>query len=610
MKKFFKIIAIVVFALLFICGAWFFGTRSYLRSDAFLKRINTPELQFNARDGYSPYPGYFVFKDFSFTGFSKAATYQVKAQSVSFRFNFMNLFRNHVSINGLSADGVTIVVGNGPESNLKKTAAEEAAEKKAEEEKEKKEEEEALARGEKKELWVIEFSNVAFKNLSEVKVLGWDWQGKADLNASFYTDTDGHFALEESEINARELNVILDGNKFGSIAEANIQTSIKEFDLDERAYKVLLPKVDTSWKLKGKLDKVDTFNAYLKELNWLKFTDSSLEMDGDIGIKDGFFRDNSNLKFSADTLHIAILQQTIIGPASVHWQVKDKNQLDLKFGKFVLNKGRDGSGEGFLITLVNPDKKILNDWKVWDAQVKLPPSRLHRIQFLQQYIPKSIPLALEKGEGSIEGNFRAGSNVSKSGGELQMKIRELQAVYKKELRFNGSANAKIKMSRMDPQKGEMLVSKADFAISDLSFLDKKNWRGSLELSEAKIKYEDPMALSSRVSVTGDNLQPVMAFLIKDKSFPNWMLSAFDLKNPKVDFNIKATETSLSVRDFEAKAGDLGIKGWMDQSAKVSRARFLLSLGMLTGGYGIDGDKSEWKIANAKAWYEEEGRSKL
>lgn len=610
MKKYLKISAIVVSALLVICLAWFYGTRSYLRSDAFIKRINTPELQFNARDGYSPYPGYFVFKDFSFTGFSKAATYQVKAQSVSFRFNFMNLFRNHVSINGLSAEGVTIEVGNGPESDVKKTPAQEAAEKKAEDEKEKKEEEAAIARGEKKELWIIEFSNVSFKNLTEVKVLGWDWKGRADLTASFHTDTDGHFALEDSEIDAKDLNVIHDKQKFGSIAEANIQTTIKEFDLDERDLKVLLPKIDTNWKLKGKLDKIDTFNAYLKELNWLKFTDSTLEMVGDIGIKDGSFRDDSDLKFTAETLHIAILQQTIIGPASVHWQVKDKNQLDLEFGKFVLNKGRDGSGEGFLITLATPDKKILNDWKVWDAQVKLPPSRLHRIQFLQQYIPKSIPLALEKGEGSIEGDFRAGSDVSKSGGDLQMKIKELQAVYKKELRFNGSADAKIKMSRMDPQKGEMQVSKATFAISDLIFLDKKNWKGSLDLTDAKVKYEDPMALSSHVSVSGDNLQPVLAFLIKDKSFPDWMLSAFDLKGPKVDFDIKATETSLSVRDFNAKAGELAIKGWMDQSPTVSRARFLLSLGGLSGGYGINGEKSEWKIVNAKAWYEEEGRSKL
>jgi hypothetical protein len=114
-----------------------------------------------------------------------------------------------------------------------------------------------------------------------------------------------------------------------------------------------------------------------------------------------------------------------------------------------------------------------------------------------------------------------------------------------------------------------------------------------------------MALSSRVSVSGDNLQPVLAFLIKDQSFPDWMLSAFDLKNPKVDFKINATESSLSVRDFDAKAGDLAIKGWMDQGPKLSRARFLLSLGALSGAYGIDGEKTQWKIVNAKAWYEGE-----
>ncbi len=609
MKKLLKIIAFAFALVLGLDLIWFFSTRSYLNSEAFFKKIQTPELQFAAKDGYSPWPGYFVFKELVFSGFAEDASYQIKAETLSFRFNFFQLARNRVDINGLEASEVSIVVEDLLTANGEGTVEEKAKEK--ERERIKKEEEEAEAKsGKDDDLWITTFSNARFTNLKEFKIASWIWTGHADVDASLKVDSLGMFTLLDSEVEAKELVITHGENKFAKIERAEIVSSIDEFNLNEKDWESILPKIESRWQLKGKLDRIESLNAYLKDLDWLALEGSSLDLDGDVGIVKGLWRDDSHLVFRANELRIKLLQQTLFGPASINWQVREKNQVELKFDKFELNKGRDGSGKGFLLTLSTADKTIMNQWKEWQAHAILPETRLHKVGFLQEYIPPSLPLKLEKGEGTLRGEFRAGSNIAKSKGDFHLKIKDLTAIYKEKLRFAFSSTAELKVERMDLAKGELAVKDAGINIDNLSFLNKKDWKGSLHLSHTAIKYEKPVYLRSHIELLGDDLQPVLAFLIQEKSLPGWILNAFDVKNPKVDFDIAATKDLLSIRDFGAKAGDLEIKGWVDQKNKLLRARFLLKLGGLTGGYGMDGDKVQWKFTHAQSWYEQESGAKL
>ncbi|RYZ67021.1 MAG: hypothetical protein EOP09_11735, partial [Proteobacteria bacterium] len=162
---------------------WFGATYSYINSDTFLEKINRPRLQFKVSEGYSPWPGYFRFSNFVFTGFSKQSTYQVKAESVSFRLNFLNLARRHVSINGLTGNNITISVAEGPESDKPSDVTdaemrEETAQRDAEKE---------ARTGKEKKLWVTEFSGAELNGVKEIKLLDWLWKGDIDLDASFRT---------------------------------------------------------------------------------------------------------------------------------------------------------------------------------------------------------------------------------------------------------------------------------------------------------------------------------------------------------------------------------------------------------------------------------------
>ncbi|MBC7660734.1 MAG: hypothetical protein H7249_13645 [Chitinophagaceae bacterium] len=610
MKKSVRFAGICLIALAVLDLIWFGATKSYLNSDVFFKKINNEKLQFSATDGYSPWPGYFLFQDFTFRGLSKESTYEVKAKTVSFRFNVLNLARHHVSINGLNANDVTISVVDSPENAAIQKDTEKNKKDKKAGDKDKDESADQDKDGKKKELWVTEFSGAEFDNVKEVALGKWVWTGKASLNASFTTDNHKHFAIERFEADSTDLAVVNSAVKFVTISQANIKIGLDEISLDNKDWKTILPKIDSDWKIKGKLDRVESLEPYTKNLDWFALTGSPLTMDGDFGIKDGKFKNDSHLKFAAETLHIDLLNQTIYGPATFEWNVKKTNHVELKFGEYTLNKGRDGSGKGFALVLDTPDKRIVPDWKDWDAHVFIPPTVLHRVQFLQQYIPASLPLILEKGEGTLQGELHASSAIERSKGLLELKIKNLQAVYKKDLRFVGSAVSKMKITRLDPKKGYVDLADTGIDITNLSFLDKKDWKGSLHLTNTHVKFNKPNELKSDVDLKGDNLQPVLAFLVKDKSFPQFLMKAFDLKNPKVDFKIIATEHTFYVRDFEAKAGDLSMKGWFDKKVQNAKARFLVEYAGLAGGYGFDDDKSQWNISNAREWFAGEQKTSL
>lgn len=591
-----RIILGVLSGLFLIDLAWFFGTRSYLQSERFLKLVNTPELQFDAVDGYSPWPGYFIFHNFVFTGFSEKATYQVKAESIAFHLNPFALFQNKVAIRALTIQDVSIVVGDGPKD---KAVIEEKKAQVKEMEAEAKE-----RNGGETPYWTISFAHAVMHDVKEFRVRDWSFTGHADIKASFWLDTQGFFALDDSRVKMKDVKVLRAEEQLGTLNRATLTSDIQKFRLEDEPLESILPKIQTHWVLKGQLDRMDTIGSYLKDLSWLKLTGSALTMEGDIAMKDAHWQDESHLELKADSLHIKLLGQTIDGPGNFRWLVKKDgpNHLELSFGQYQLNQGRDGEGEGFQLTLDTEDKRVDQKFASWTSDITLPPTRIHRLQFLQAYVPPSLPLELEKGKGSIEGKFRAASDGKDTGGDLAIDVRDMSLRYKKDLSFRGDAKSKTHLTRLDLQKGEMDIADTGIDISKLDFLDKKDWKGSVHLKEARLRIEKPEFLKSHVHVEGDNLQPVLAFLVKDKSFPAWVMQAFDLKNPQVDLQVEATESQMKIRDFKAKAGELAMDGWFDGDKKSSRGKFLLEYSGFAGAYGWEGEDSEWKLSGAKEWF--------
>ncbi|RZA22644.1 MAG: hypothetical protein EOP10_14895, partial [Proteobacteria bacterium] len=198
--KWLRVLIATLAVILILDLAWFFGTRNYLRSEAFLKLVNTPELQFDAKDGYSPWPGYFIFHSFVFTGFGETATYQIKADSIAFHLNPFLLFWNKVVIRALTIQDVTVNIGDGPSSEV--VIAKKEAQVKAEEEKLAKDNEGV------KPYWTISFAHAVMQNVKEFRVHDWAFHGDAKIKASFWLDTDGFFVLEESKAEIKKVEVL------------------------------------------------------------------------------------------------------------------------------------------------------------------------------------------------------------------------------------------------------------------------------------------------------------------------------------------------------------------------------------------------------------------
>lgn len=552
MRKFrsLRVLIWVVLSLLMLDVAWFFGSRSYLRSDSFLKLVNTPELDFKVVDGYSPWPGYFIFHKFVFTGIAPTTQYQIKADSIAFHLNPFLLFENKVSIRSLTIQDVSIVVSKlGKDQEVVAKEAEEVAEEKAES---------PETKDEVSPYWTISFPRAVMRDVKEVRIHDWAFLGNAEIKASFWLDTEGLFELGKSRINMKDVRVVQGEKQLGTLAQAMLDSDIDKFDLEDDSLESILPKIATHWKVQGQLDRMDTIGQYIKDLNWLKLDGSALKMSGDVAMADGLWQDNSQLSLSAEALQIKVLEQTIDGRGEVLWTVKpnEPNHLELNFSQFELNKGRDGEGEGFKLVLDTPDKRVNQKFTNWTSDITLPSTRIHRLQFLQAYFPSSMPLKLESGKGNIEGKFRASSDGKDTGGHLNIDLSAMDFRYKDDLIFKGEAKSRTKLSRLDLQKGEIDVSETGIDISNLSFQDQKNWNGSLKLRNAKIKVEKPVHLSSDIEVAGDNLQPVIAFLVKEKDYPKWMLQALDVKNPKVGMHLDASEEKTKVSNLKAKLGPI------------------------------------------------------
>jgi hypothetical protein len=598
--KWLRILTTILGIIVLLDLAWFFGTRRYLRSDKFLRLVNTPDLQFAVKDGYSPWPGYFIFHSFVFTGFGPKATYQVKAGSIAFHLNPFLLLRNEVALRALTIEDVSIDVGEGPNSPA--VAAEKKAQIEAEEARR------ARENGGVKPYWTIRFAQAVMQDVKEFRVHDWAFRGKAKIKASFWLDTEGLFEIEDSKVKIDEVNVFQKERRLGSLQRAAIDSTIARFNLENEPFSSILEKVDTRWRLKGQLDKMDTLGAYLSQLRWLKLSGSALKVKGDIAMAKAQWKEASELRFAADALHVKVLGQTIDGQGDLLWRVEREgaklSRIDFNFGQYTLNEGRDGEGEGFRLALTTPDKSVLQkqNWSDWRADMFLPPTRIHRIQFLQAYLPPSVPLKLEKGRGEIKGELHASSDGKGSGGHLDIAVDDMTIGYRQDLSFAGSLRSRTEISHMDLPRGLIDVKDMGIDIKGLSFLDRRGWAGSIHMTQARLKAEKPLFLKSEINVKGDDLQPFLAFLAKDKDFPSWALKAFDLKNPTMSFAVDATESDFKIRDFEAKGGDLAIEGWMDQHQGDSRGKFLFQYARFTGAWGWHGDDSEWKILGAKDWY--------
>ncbi len=573
MKLAAKIALIAVILLGALDLAWVYGSRSYLNSPAFFHKISNETLQFQAEDVVAPWPGYVRAKNFRFHGLAKPVDIQVEAQSVSFHINLLDLLRHHVTIVGLTGDHMRLVITM-PEDGKPAVRKEKT--------KDEGQGAEANHSSEKKDStkWTTAFYGTEFRNFDEVRIASWQWTGRSDWQADFTVDSAGELHMENAAIKAQDLNVRHGDDAFAALHAADIKAAIAPFNVKDD-WRAILPKVTTSWTFEGRLNDLNSLSGFWAKLDWFSLSGPDLAIQGQVEVKQGSWEKGSHLDLKVPKMKLALLHQVITGPAELRWKVDERSAAELTFAKFELNGGRDAQGEGVRFGFSTPDRAILQDWQDWDAHIVMPKSEVKRLQFLQAFIPASVPLKLEKGEGTLSVDLEASSHEERSKGALEIATKNVETLYRQDLRFVGDVNTKIALHRLDLKKGQFALDDATLAIPRLSFPGQDRWQGELRVDKGRLRYEKPNFFKGDVHLSGSDLSPVLAILIKEKNYPEWIVKQINVKNPKVDFQLEATEDNLKVDTFEATGGKVKISGWYQRQGETNKGKFTLGFAGFT-----------------------------
>lgn len=176
-----------------------------------------------------------------------------------------------------------------------------------------------------------------------------------------------------------------------------------------------------------------------------------------------------------------------------------------------------------------------------------------------------------------------------------------------DLRLAGHISGTIRIAKYDLRRGTASLGSSDLEIRGVALegWEKKGepWWGRVVLaSTGEASVGRAPLTQGTVTAKARDARPLLAVL--KVNLPKWAEKLLDLEGVDATARVKLGQSLLEVNALDARVGDYHIQG--DYSARGQRKRgaFLVDLGALSVGIGIQDEEREVQIIAPRKWFRE------
>lgn len=462
--------------------------------------------------------------------------------------------------------------------------------------------------------WSLHFSSVSVTDVREIWIGPYKITGHGHLDGEVSYRMRGALALQKATLLMDGARMELGEEILASDMHAELDARIDSVVPRKHRGRSFLTYVSGRYRVSGYVASLGFLNdAFGKKVSLFFNGRGHLSMDA--SVNRGVSEPGSSLSWEGKDLSASAAGFSIQGKGGISGGIGGASgrafSLIARWSTITLV--REGlppislDGPGLTATLSGPQLDLASDSADLTVALDLPDSGIKDLSLLSGFLPQQVPFTILPGSGArLQGHVEIHDKSAK--GDLSIAGEEAGVGLGAEaLRGGFFTDLIIADGNLETNVFDISGSKIGFrngAISNSRDGTKDSpWSGEAQLSEATLHLTLPASFQASVAFSMKDTRPAIALFAPDHSAVRWFKDFFNIKDVTGSAEL-ITDGKATMLDTVAVQGEgLQMLGRLRIKEGKTDGAFYIELHHFSAAARITDGKTNWKLINARQWYE-------
>lgn len=469
----------------------------------------------------------------------------------------------------------------------------------------------------------FEISDIYLKNFNHIGIDGYNYNGAASLRGGFFLWPGRQLRIQPTTIRFDDGTVTKQRQIVAQKFTGTVDTAIADFFEQKQSEDEILDGLDSDIHLSAELNRADFLNLYFGALPWLKMTDVSGGMRADIAIAKGVLQPSTHIRVEASKLAASLSSLQASGRGLAEWKIVNQPkaapeiELRLSLDKYAIQHQDQPTdyikGDQLSILASSRDlalKKLFGSHPDLLATIEVPTAEILDLRFINRFLPNPQQLELLSGQGELNARISAATQRAAPAGFVHLVTENLGARFEKSA-FRGGLEIDARLApRADrPREFELAgsaigLTKIEFGSADGGTTPgPRTWNGKMQLVHANLAPQTQPVFRGKLQLDFEDARPFLFIFAGGQRLAPQLVNILSLKNLHGQADLVLGKELIDIEQAKFDSAALSIKGEIRLEKNEKKGVALFRHGFLELGLGVQNDKVDFKIFNAKKWYE-------
>jgi hypothetical protein len=549
---------------------------------------------------------------------SDAVQWEMRLDEGKARFGLVPLLFEHLSVNGLRGDGLTVRVRFVPG----RTPGREEGSPHAPPIEGLPDPPLPVPTGPKSppltpgERWTYHIDGLSLGGVREVWVGPFRFAGAARVQTDMAFTPSESIAVGDFRFEVESGEVSVGPDVMAADLVADVELDLDRFDMRERKSTEVFEEMTVRAQAKASLHDVQLPRASFPRIPWLGFGGGIGAASLDLRVEDGSFAPGSTMRLEAPSFTVEYPGYVVSGAAVVDGDVSREGgparaRATATFGGFtILKHGAPSAhvrGEGFSAELRTTDLTILDPLETFEVEMTLPDSEIVSFDAYDASIPAPLRVKIDSGKGTIRGSLLV--DEKGGSGSLGLDGKDIRLRHADDL-MSLDMLLEARIPTLDMAAGTFDFTGTELKMRNARMLsggtDERfdGWWGDILLDAMRLQRGgDPLA-TMEVSGKFRDTRPFVAIVARDRPLLKLVRPVLVAPDAKLHARLTAGPSLLDLDELTLTGEKLDLRACVDARGTSARGVFWVDGGALSAGYKFQDGRSNLKPLAGKAWFPE------
>lgn len=458
----------------------------------------------------------------------------------------------------------------------------------------------------------IDVETIEEFRFDEVAVFG----GASSVTGDFEMEIRREMAISDADLEWRGAEIRMGEEPIAHSLDLGFRGGFSPFNPKREKGLAMVPHLSADIDVTGRLGSLVPLQVFFAGTKWIERIDGSGDIRAAMKIADGHLQPGTVIDIDADDLLLDFMGFRTTGDGMVDGRVTQEEEthstlITLEFDNYRF--GRQGEepmarGTGLVLETSGEGLGAAELLSGMNVTLDLPEANVPDIAQLDQLLPAGLEVTFTGGLATMAAHLEAEAASEAAQGTMTIMGDELSGRFN-EFEFNTDLALEMNVSGSDwddfevrLQGTELRLFNGEFHHPDVDV--SRGWWMTVNVPDGRANLAAPLVVEAEVDLAMRDTRVIVALFAEMKSWVKHVKGLLTVQDVTGSARLKMVDRDMSLRDLVLEGEKLEALGELEMAGQQRDGLFWARYGMIRLALERLEGRREWKMVNARKWFDE------